>query len=350
MTTTNPTTTKAVIKTFDAATYKATVQLTGSLSTYLDGVRVAKHIGAELLTAGAKCSITFLDPSNPDDAYIPAIYDGVPPAWITSGMIVDATIATGDLADGAVTTAKLATGAVTWSIISGKPSTFTPAAHTLNDAAVHTGGVSTSQHGNLTGFTAHAWGDISGKPSQYEPSAHNATHQPGGDDKLAIYTGLSGGQTLYGDTASGGSLTLHSTYHATKGKIYFGAASMYDQANKYLGLNTTPSYLLHLKSLSTSSYPLFITRSGGTEGLISVNENADGDAILYLNKTGGDTKVQIHSDGDTIFNGGNVGIGATPLTALHVEGTIMSRATVPVLALYTDATGASEDGFDFISG
>ena len=52
------------------------------------------------------------------------------------------------------------------------------------------------------------------------------------DDKLAnsyaILAGRAGGQTLKGDTASGGNLTLQSTAHATKGKIYF-CSDYYDE-------------------------------------------------------------------------------------------------------------------------
>lgn len=50
--------------------------------------------------------------------------------------------------------------------------------------------------------------------------------------QYALLAGRSGGQTLYGDTASGGNLTLGSTAHATKGKINFGTYSYFDSANQ----------------------------------------------------------------------------------------------------------------------
>lgn len=57
--------------------------------------------------------------------------------------------------------------------------------------------------------------------------------------------GRAGGQTINGNTASGGDLTLVSTAHATKGKILFGT-SAYDEANNRLGLNiTSPDKLFH---------------------------------------------------------------------------------------------------------
>jgi hypothetical protein len=62
-----------------------------------------------------------------------------------------------------------------------------------------------------------------------------------------LITGLAGGQTVIGGTASGENLTLQSTSNATKGKIFFGANSAYDGANIRLGINTTsPSQALHV--------------------------------------------------------------------------------------------------------
>ena len=61
---------------------------------------------------------------------------------------------------------------------------------------------------------------------------------------FALLAGRSGGQTIKGDTASGGNLTLMSTAHATKGKILFGT-SAYDEKNNMLGIGTTtPTYQL----------------------------------------------------------------------------------------------------------
>lgn len=58
----------------------------------------------------------------------------------------------------------------------------------------------------------------------------------------ALLAGHVGGQTLNGDTASGGNLTLSSTAHATKGKILFGTSG-YDEANNRLGIGTSsPAY------------------------------------------------------------------------------------------------------------
>ena len=52
-----------------------------------------------------------------------------------------------------------------------------------------------------------------------------------------LSTGISGGQSAIGGTASGNNLTLSSTSHATKGKILFGT-SAYDEVNNRLGIGT----------------------------------------------------------------------------------------------------------------
>lgn len=97
-------------------------------------------------------------------------------------------------------------------IVTPTIASFTNATHDHSNAA----GGGTIAHSVLTGLTT-------GDPhTQY-----------------LIVAGRSGGQTIYGDTASGGNLTLHSTSHATKGKINFGASSAYDGANVRLGIGTT---------------------------------------------------------------------------------------------------------------
>lgn len=55
--------------------------------------------------------------------------------------------------------------------------------------------------------------------------------------QYALLAGRSGGQTINGDTASGGNLTLSSTANATKGKVIIGSNAI-DQANNRLGIGT----------------------------------------------------------------------------------------------------------------
>lgn len=73
----------------------------------------------------------------------------------------------------------------------------------------------------------------------------------------ALLLGRSGGQTLTGDTASGGNLTLMSTAHATKGKILFGTSG-YDEVNNRLGIGTaSPAGPLDAQALPTINSATF---------------------------------------------------------------------------------------------
>lgn len=70
---------------------------------------------------------------------------------------------------------------------------------------------------------------------------------------FAILAGQAGGQTLNGDTAASGNLTLVSTANATKGKVLFGS-SAYDEVNNRLGVKTaTPSDALHLHGTDSNA-------------------------------------------------------------------------------------------------
>ena len=69
---------KAIVKSYDAATHKATVQIAGSLSVWLEGVRVATDIPAGDVVVGRQCSVLFLDPSNQDEAVVATIQGALP--------------------------------------------------------------------------------------------------------------------------------------------------------------------------------------------------------------------------------------------------------------------------------
>jgi len=89
---------RGTIRAFDGGTYLADVQIVGSMATMLTGVPVAKQIGAALLTSGTKCGVLFFDETNPTDACVVFVYDGVPVPWVTSDLIKDGEVAEADLA------------------------------------------------------------------------------------------------------------------------------------------------------------------------------------------------------------------------------------------------------------
>ena len=65
---------KGVIKAFNAGDYTADVQIAGSLSVWLEDVKVAHNIPASELVAGRWCAVLFFDDANHRDAGVIAVY------------------------------------------------------------------------------------------------------------------------------------------------------------------------------------------------------------------------------------------------------------------------------------
>ncbi|MBI2304695.1 MAG: hypothetical protein HYU86_08130 [Chloroflexi bacterium] len=65
---------RGVVKAFDSNTYRATVQVAGSLPVWLEGVAVARNIPAGEMVAGRYCALIFFNPANPADALLVGIY------------------------------------------------------------------------------------------------------------------------------------------------------------------------------------------------------------------------------------------------------------------------------------
>jgi hypothetical protein len=100
---------------------------------------------------------------------------------------------------------------------------------------------------------------------------------------LNLSAGKSGGDTLAGGTASGEDLTLSSTTHATKGSIFLGASSAYEEASKFLGLGvTTPTGSL-AQSLEIRQTTAPSTNNSTAVMIAStLNGTADGPQLLAV--------------------------------------------------------------------
>lgn len=62
-----------ILKTWDSANYLAGVQLSGSLTTYLDCINVARNIASPQMTVG-RYVIVAIPEGNPKDAVVIAVY------------------------------------------------------------------------------------------------------------------------------------------------------------------------------------------------------------------------------------------------------------------------------------
>ncbi len=65
---------KGTLKSFDNPTYKATVQLDGSIATFLTAVPVSRAIPSAELIDGRTAAVLFFSPDNPDDAMVTGVF------------------------------------------------------------------------------------------------------------------------------------------------------------------------------------------------------------------------------------------------------------------------------------
>ena len=65
---------KGILKAFDSGTYKADVQLIGSLNTYLTGIPTNRGIPSAQMTAGRYVSVLAIDDGNPADMVVTAVW------------------------------------------------------------------------------------------------------------------------------------------------------------------------------------------------------------------------------------------------------------------------------------
>ena len=65
---------KGEVKALNAGDHTATVQITGSLSVWLEDIKVARNIPASEMVVGRWCAVLFFDQTNHRDAAIIAVY------------------------------------------------------------------------------------------------------------------------------------------------------------------------------------------------------------------------------------------------------------------------------------
>lgn len=137
--------------------------------------------------------------------------------------------------------------------------------------------------------------------------------------QYALLAGRAGGQTLIGGSGSGESITLQSTSDTTKGKIFFGSNSAYDEVNNRLGIGTTnPLSKFQLNaggnsSLSSTSAFAFIKSEAEPYGMF-MGIAGNGNSWFQSGLRDESEKYSISLQP----RGGNVGIGTvTPYGRLN---------------------------------
>lgn len=75
---------KGILKSFNSGTYKATVQIVGSLSVWLDNVVVSEALAAADMVIGRSVAVLVLDPSNPDDSVVIGLWGATASGQVTN--------------------------------------------------------------------------------------------------------------------------------------------------------------------------------------------------------------------------------------------------------------------------
>jgi hypothetical protein len=65
---------KAILRSFDAGNYTATIEIAGSRKTYLEEVPVARNLPEDEMITGRKLAVVFFDEHNAKDAVVIAVY------------------------------------------------------------------------------------------------------------------------------------------------------------------------------------------------------------------------------------------------------------------------------------
>jgi len=65
---------RGILRAFDSGSYTATVEVAGSIATWISGVAVARNIDSAELSAGRRVALLLFEPSNPDDMVVCAVW------------------------------------------------------------------------------------------------------------------------------------------------------------------------------------------------------------------------------------------------------------------------------------
>ena len=152
-----------------------------------------------------------------------------------------------------------------------------------------------------------------------------------------LSTGVSGGQSVIGGTASGENLTLSSTSNATKGKILFGT-SAYDEVNNRLGIGTNaPSAKLEVRGISdfwglqvgNGTVGALFQVNGGNAGFVGFNGSAYNNLDIRCSSS---TQLFLSTNGNVGIADNNPSQRLSLNGALYFSGASTPSATTAIYA------------------
>lgn len=202
----------------------------------------------------------------------------------------------------------------------------------------------------LTGITSSGITQALGYTPESGLTFNNGLTRSGNTISNNLITGIAGGQTIYGGTASSNSLTLSSTANAAKGKILFGT-SAYDELNNVLaiGANSAGNFMstsipMIVRAVSSSNLGGFLgieapsgstgfnIKSGGLEAgfYLYAGSNTTNNRLFRINNRANTLAFETLNDAGTAIGNTVLNINATgsTTTAFDVEITNATKGII----------------------
>ena len=134
--------------------------------------------------------------------------------------------------------------------------------------------------------------------------------------------------------ADANGLPVNSVVNESSGKVGFGC--------------TNPGNIIEVKNEGISKSAIAVRRSGGSQQIIRLYENANGNGVIRALDTGANDRVFLSSDGDCYIdpiNSGKLGIGVySPSEKLEVNGNVLAKVASGSVGIIAESTATNQGG------
>lgn len=115
-----------------------------------------------------------------------------------------------------------------------------------------------------------------------------------------------------------------------------------------------PGNIIEVKNEGISKSAIAVRRSGGSQQIIRLYENANGNGVIRALDNGANDKIFLSSDGDCYINpinSGKLGIGnSAPSEKLDVTGNVLAKVSSGSSAIISESTATDQGGALLLKG